>query len=302
MGRFAGVLVLAAMCLPFSAVCAEQVHEGSWQFALQGGGAYQFNTALDDAGSFTVSRWFVQPSIGYAWNRRNSVSLSVGGGEDRYNFSDSTNVAGGKPWRILRNFRVSLPIRFAPTEALDVIIIPSLRTNIESGASLDKGRTEGALLGATWRFSPSFAIGPGIGVFSKLGGGVSVFPIIAIDWDITDRLNLSTGRGLAATRGPGLTLSWKATEEVRLGVSGRFETLRSRLNEDASSPLGIGEDRSFPLVASVEYRPWPAGSVSAFAGAELFGRLRVEDPDGNRIEEQNYDPAPILGAAFRARF
>ena len=296
------LLAFAVIGLSTSVVRAQQAQRGPFVFSLAGAGAYQFDTGLDQQGSFAVSRWFLQPAVGYAWDRRNSVSVSFGAGENRYEFSGSTDIGGGKPWRNIRDVRASVPIRFAPAEKIDVIVIPSVRTNAESGASLNDGRTEGVIAGGTWRFGPDLSIGPGIGWFTRLGDGYTAFPILALDWNITDTLSLSTGRGLAASQGPGLTLTWKASEQVDLGLAGRYETVRFRLDDSGPSPGGIGEDRSFPVIASVAYRPWPAASLTAFAGAEFLGRLRLEDPDGDRIDETDYDPAPLVGIAFRARF
>jgi hypothetical protein len=296
------LLALAVTGLATSAARAQGPQRGPFVFSLAGAAVYQFDTKLDQQGSFAVSRWFVQPGAGYAWDRRNSVSVALGAGENRYDFSASTDIGGGKPWRNIRDVRVSAPIRLAPAEKVDVIVIPSVRWNAESGAALNDGRTEGVLAGGTWRFGPDLAIGPGIGWFTELGDGHTIFPILALDWNITDTISLSTGRGLAASQGPGLTLTWKASAQVDLGLAGRYETVRFRLDDGGPSPGGIGEDRSIPVIASVAYRPWPAASLTAFAGAEFAGRLRLEDPDGNRIDETGYDPAPLAGFAFRARF
>lgn len=307
MTRLFSLLGAAATVLALSPLQADHAHadeaaRGPWVFSLAGAAAYQFDTGLDNPGSFSVTRWFVQPSVGYAWDRRNSVLLSFGAGQNLYDFADSTDIGGGKPWQTVRDFRLSVPIRFSPMEQLDAIVIPSVRSFTESGVSLDDGRTEGVIAGGKWRFSPTFAIGPGIGWFTKLGGGSNVFPIILLDWNITDTITLSTGSGLAATEGPGLTLSWEATEQVSLGLTGRYEKTRFRLDDSGPAPGGIGEDRSFPILASVQYRPWPMASLSAFAGVETFGRLRLEKSGGDRLDESDYDPAPLIGVTFRGRF
>ena len=295
-------LAFAVIGLSISAARAQGAQRGPWVWSLAGAAVYQFDTGLDQGGSFAVSRWFVQPGVGYARDRRNSIAVSLGAGENRYDFSASTDIGGGKPWRNIRDLRASVPIRFAPAERIDVIVIPSLRWNAESGAALDDGRSQGVLAAGTWRFGPDLAIGPGIGWFSELGDGDSLFPILALDWNITDTLSLSTGRGLAASRGPGLTLTWRTRPQVDLGLAGRYEKVRFRLDDSGPAPGGIGEDRSVPLIASVAYRPWPAASLTVFAGAEFRGRLRLEDRNGARIDETDYDPAPLLGLAFRARF
>jgi hypothetical protein len=123
-----------------------------------------------------------------------------------------------------------------------------------------------------------------------------------VDWDITDTLKLSTGRGIAASQGPGLTLSWKVQDNVTLGLSGRYESTEFRLDDSGVAPGGIGEDKSFPLVASVQYSPWPMANLTAFAGVEFGGELELKDGNGRTVDSTDYDPAPIFGVTFSFRF
>ena len=286
-----------------NAALAQERGRGPWFASIAGGAVYQGDAgAKDGAGEFSVTRGFVQPGIGYAFDRQNRALLSVGAGRTDYAFDDGLVLDGGEPWSGIRDLRVSAPVFFAPSERVSAIVIPGVRWNTELGADLDEGRTEGVLAGASYKFGDSLSLGPGVGWFSKLGGGTTVFPILLIDWNITDTLNLSTGRGLAASQGPGLMLSYKLSDSIRLGLSGRYEESRFRLDGNGSVAGGVGEDSSFPLIVSVAYQPNPAASVSAFVGAEFGGKLRVRDASGTTLDETGYETAPVLGAAFRFRF
>jgi hypothetical protein len=64
----------------------------------------------------------------------------------------------------------------------------------------------------------------------------------------------------------------------------------------------VGEQRGVPV-----FLRWTAdlshqASMVLYAGAVVGGELRVEDPDGKRLREESFDPAPLLGATFRMRF
>ena len=276
---------------------------GPWVWGLQGGAVQQFGTGLSDGpGDFDVSRAVFQPSIGYAWDRRTSVSLSLGVGSSDYDFSNDAAIDGLSPWGKVEDYRISLPVRFSPTERSDVIVIPSVRSQVESGASLDDGRTQGVLAGASWRFSDSLSLGPGLGWFSELGGGSNAFPIVVVDWKITDKMSLTTGRGLAASQGPGLSLNYALSDRWKLGLTGRYERTRFALNGDGAAPGGYGEDRSLPLLLTATYSPWPMTSFSAVIGAEFEGSLRLEDAGGRRIGSTDYGTAPVLGFSFTSRF
>jgi hypothetical protein len=304
--RFTGILsmFISTLTLASSPQADESKKQfGPWVWGLSGGAVQQFDADLADAdGEFNVSRGFAQASLGYAWDRRTSVSLSLGASSSDYDFSPLATIDGQQPWGRIEEYRISVPIRLSPTEKSNIILIPSVRTSKESGASVNDGRTEGFIGGISWKLSESLTIGPGMGWFSEIGGGSNTFPILVIDWKITDKLSLSTGRGLAASQGPGLTLDYQLAQKWKLGLSGRYEKIRFALNDSAPASGGVGEDRSLPLIISLNYTLWPMTSITAMLGAEFEGSLRLEDENGGRIAKSNFDTAPVIGLSFSSRF
>ena len=290
--------------LPLLAEPADEAgNRGPWVWGLAGGAVHQMDTDLETGdGQMSVSRVFVQPSVGYAWDRRNSVSLSLGAGFADYEFSSGAEVGGTRPWGNVQDYSLSVPVRFSPAERADVIVIPGVRSFYEEGADFDEGRTEGVIAAAGWKFSDSLTLGPGFGWFTELGGGSNAFPIILIDWKITPRLSLTTGRGLAASQGPGLTLNYELAEKWRVGLTGRSEKTRFALDDDATQKDGFGEDKSLPLLVTVSYTPWPRTSVSALLGTEFEGSLRKENERGNVIARSDLDTAVVFGVVFSSQF
>ena len=281
----------------------DQQKRGPWVWSLAGGAVQQLETDLDTGdGTVSVSRFYIQPSLGYAWDRSSSVSLSLGAGLADYEFSDEAQVGGTKPWGKINNYSISLPIRFTAMESATVIAIPSVRTYYENGRSLNDGRTEGIIAAAGWRFSEALTLGPGFGWFSELGGGSNLFPILLIDWKLTEKLTLTTGRGLAASQGPGLTLNYRIDDKWQMGLTGRWEKTRFALDGSADQPGGIGEDQSLPLLLSMSYSTWPRTSVSAIVGAEFEGSLRKEDANGKLIAKSDLETAAVLGLVFNSQF
>jgi hypothetical protein len=293
----------AAALSALAVACPVSAQErGPLGFAIGAGALYQMEADLEDGGGVAIARFFVEPSVRYAFDARTSLAFAIGYGETHYDFSGGAALGGDEPWERIRDARLSAALRFSPHENIDAIIIPSVRFNAESGADMNDGRTEGVLAGASWRFSDRFSIGPGIGWFTDIDGGSSVFPILLIDWEIVDGLTLSTGGGLGATQGPGLALDYALSNSWTVGVAGRYENTQFRLDDDGPAPDGIGEDRAFPLVATVSYSPNPGFSVSGFAGLEVGGELTLKDRNGVAVDEQDYDPAPVFGLSGRLRF
>ena len=274
-----------------------------WSFTIDGGGAHQSGVDLKDGtGGFSVDRWFLGAGLDYSWGARASVGVSIGGGRSIYDFDELTGFGDGEPWGTIEDSRLSFSARFGVGEKGMALIIPTVRFNGEKGTSNGDSRTFGLFGAVFWRVGEDLSIGPGLGVFSRLEGSTKFFPILAIDWNISERWNLSTGRGLASSQGPGLTLSYKVNEEWALGVAGRYEDLEFRLDDDGVAAGGVGRDQSIPLVFTADLTPNSKMNFSVFAGLEFGGKLKLRNALDVLVEESKYDPAPIFGGTFEFRF
>ncbi|WP_163339869.1 DUF6268 family outer membrane beta-barrel protein [Desulfopila sp. IMCC35008] len=274
-----------------------------WSTFTRGGAVYQFDSDLDEGGSYEVSRFNIQAGMGYTWDPRTSLSLGLGYSADGYSFSQSerNGIAGMNPWDTVHSLSLSLPLRYGLSDEWSAFFMPSLRSTGESGASFGDTLTGGVLAGVAYRFGDRLTIGPGLGVISQLEESASVFPILIINWKITDRLSLETGRGLAATLGPGLSLNYRASQQWKFAVGGRYEKLRFRLDENGKVAGGIGEDTAIPLFVNCTYSFNPKATISLVGGVELEGELQVEDSDGNQIAKESGDPALFGGITFSLR-
>jgi hypothetical protein len=270
-----------------------------WVYQIDGLAAYQSNADLSEGGEFSASRAFLRTTALYNLNGGTSVGLSASIGSFDYNFSQADN----QPWEDIRDIRISVPVRFRAGNTASVFVSPQVRWDYQSGADAADGRTYGVFAGIAWKLSESLTIGPAFGAFSQFeDDDIDFFPALLVDWDINDRWNLNTGSGIGATQGPGLTLSYALNDTMTLGLSARSERIRFRLDEEGLAPNGIGEDKSIPVVVSFGYNPNPGISLNVFAGAELDGRLTLDDANGTELSRQNYETAPLVGVAFRARF
>ena len=304
MNKFMATAALLAASLAVAHGAKAQEREyGPWVFTVEGGALAQSEADFKDVdGAFSLSRWFMSAGIDYLWDTRNMLGVSVGGGSTDFDFDDGMGLPVDGPWGKIKDYRVSINGRFSFGEKGTAFVIPTVRHNYESGASASDGRTWGLLGGVAWTVSDDLTIGPGIGWFERLSDSSRVFPILIIDWNISERWNLSTGRGLAASQGPGLTLSYQLNDAWSLGVAGRYEQVDFRLRDDGPVPGGVGRDETLPLVLSADWNPNPGMSLSVFAGSEFGGKLELLDARGDLVEETEYDPSFILGGTFRLRF
>ena len=273
-----------------------------WSVTLQGGYLYQFDTDIDDGGSFRVDRIFFEGGPSYSTDAGNSVSLSVGYGRDEYSFSGREGFAGLKPWEDVNTLRFSLPARWRFDQNWSLFVSPTLRFNAESGADWGDSVTGGIFAGVSYRVNERLSIGPGFGVLGQLEDSTRFIPVLVINWKITDTLSLTTGPTVAATLGPGLALNWEPSSKWSFSLGGRAESLRFRLDEDGQVPDGIGDDRSFPIYCGAVYHFTPRIRAGLIGGVELGGKLTLEDKNGHKVADEDYDPAGFFGLTFSARF
>lgn len=290
------ITVVAVNLFMSTAHAAGPPDMNGWLKSLDLGYVWQGSTDIEGGGSFSVDRGVIElgtaRKLGDDW----MIGVSFGYGEDRYDFSGSAFDA---PWDDIRSIQLGFTMRYKASDKWNLFGLPILRYSAERDASLDDGREIGLLAGASYRFNKDLTIGPGLGVFSGIGGEEDFFPILLVDWAISDTVSLETGRGLAASRGPGLTLKWRPASKWEFGLAARYEKYRFRLADPGEN---IGEDKAVPVVLTAAWKWNPGVSITALAGFETSGDLTVEDSNGTRLNRLSYDSAPLAGIVATVLF
>lgn len=254
--------------------------------------------SLDSGGDVATTRVFVQARAVQPLGPRRSIGIALGLGRSDYRFGDGAPALFGD----VDELRLSLPVSFPVGRRGQAIVIPAVRSTVERGADLADGVTAGGFAVLAWQLREGLRIGPGLSAFSRLEGGPDIFPFLAIDWAVTDRVTFATGRVAGATRGPGLSLSYRLRDSLRLGIAGRIEGREFALDDRGPAPGGTGEDRSFPLVATVGWTPRAGVALDAFVGWQSGGEIALRDSAGRKIAKEDYDGSAVLGGQLALRF
>jgi hypothetical protein len=265
-----------------------------WKSSVTAAFAWQGDTNIDSGGEFSVNRGVLQFDSRRLVGSRLFTGITLGYEQDDYKFSSLS----AQPWNDIRTLQFGLSLRYLATDKWSLFGLPLLRYSSEKGKDLSDGREYGLLAGASYRFSENLTLGPGFGVISGIGGEEDIFPILLVNWKITDTVSVETGRGLAASRGPGLALKWKPASQWELSLAARYEKSRFRLATDNN----IGEDRSVPVLLTASWRHNRHFSVTGFTGFETAGKLSLENSNGDEIESLEYDTAPLAGLLARFSF
>lgn len=257
---------------------------------------FQPRADRDGGGTVSVTRYFASASGARIGTDGSVLRVTLGAGSSDYYFGDMPL------WDNVRERRLSVTYRTPLGARSSMLLVPSLREAAEDGADLADGRTFGVFGAVVWQLSDSLSVGPGLGVLSRIEQDRLIIPFLAIDWDITQRWNLSTGQGIGARRGPGLALTYAVTDTLRVGVAGRSESAEFRLNDTGAGPDGVGEHEGDRAVATVTWLPNRGTSVSAFAGMEYGGELTVRDAQGDLVSRVDQDAVPVVGGQVTLRF
>lgn len=290
------LMSLAAIGAGLGTQAMAQSPEG-WVYQLESAYLNQSDSDLSASNSFSANRAYLRLS---GFNRRPSrlsYGITATVGQSDYDFS------GAAPWGRVREDSLSFLIAGGNASGMKWFVAPSIDRRAESGASSDDGLTAGVFAGVSWQLSERLNIGPAIGAFSGIGSeSTSIFPFFLLDWEMTDRLSLTTGPSLGASQGPGLSLKYKLDDSWGLALSARKEFNRFALSDSGPTPGGVGQDTSVPVIVSLNYDPNPGLSFALFAGAEFDGQLEVENAGGSTVSSQRYDSAPLVGVAFSMSF
>lgn len=270
---------------PFVSVTAVAQGEG----ALDGGGSYDALTAIVRVG--------LLGSLG--GGHRGGVTLNFD--HTDYSFASPAAFGGLAPWTSVRRYGVAAPFSFALGDGWSVGFAPSVDWMHETGADTGESLTWGAIATATWRFGDGNRLGFGLGVFDRLEE-TSIFPLLIVDWTLSDRWRLVNPLPAGPTGPAGLELDYRFDGGWNLGLGAAWRTTRFRLSDSGRVANGIGEERGAPVFLRGTRHFGERATLNIYAGLVAAGQLRIADSSGKQLRQVDVGRAPLLGATFSARF
>jgi len=262
---------------------------------------HQFNSDLDNGGDLSVNRYFLQID----WDKRISdtvyTGLSLQYNLNDYSFSETASLWRLKAFEQVHSLGLGIKFMYNIDRDWRIFIVPSIEFSGESGAQVNDSLIYGGIVATAYRISPDLSIGAGVGVFSRLEE-ISSFPMIVIDWKITEKLRLSNPFRGGPSGPAGLELSYAINKSWEMGVGGAYRSFRFRLNDEGITSKGIFQDRSVPVWGRLSWDHGLRAKIAISAGAFVAGKMKIEDQDGNEITEDNYNTAPFVALTVSIMF
>jgi len=218
-----------------------------------------------------------------------------------YAFSSPGAFGGAAPWGAVQRYGVSAPLSMALSGGWNLGLTPSVDWIHEKGADVGESLTWGAIVSATRFFANGNRIGFGLAAFDRLDE-TSVFPLVIVDWKLSDRWRLANPLPAGPTGPAGLELDYRFDGGWSLGLGAAWRTTRFRLSDTGAVAGGVGEERGVPVFLRATHNFSPSLSLNLYGGFVTAGELRVEDTSGRVVHKVDVDPAPLFGATLSARF
>ncbi|MFQ5995333.1 MAG: DUF6268 family outer membrane beta-barrel protein [Acidiferrobacterales bacterium] len=262
---------------------------------------YQSDTRLDSGGEFKLNGAFFRFGIIKPVDKSLILGFRFAYNEDDYDFSGLTSFGGLKPWGRIKRFGVSTPITKVLPKKWLLIVTPSLETLREQGADRGDSFAYGAAVAGLKTIKPGRKIGVGAGVFNRLED-IVVFPFVAVDWRVNERLRLRNPFAAGPTGPAGIEAIYDLGKGWQLAGGAAYRSIRFRLDGQGVAPNGIGQNNGVPTFLRVSRELKRAFRLDLYAGAILGGELQIENQNGDRLASDDYETAPFAAFTFNMRF
>jgi hypothetical protein len=278
-----------------------QKETGGVSFELRTRGSFTFSADIDDTdGDVQIARAGFGASIGFRPWEKAQISLGVDEEVSWYLFDNATRIlptapGSGDPFELVLSTTISPRLSVQHDEHWGWFVGGIIQFSGEADTHVDDAATFGGYAGARYSFSDNFGLSFGFAAKSRLEDDAIVIPLIGLDWNVNDRVTIST-EGTTGSIHVKLSDQWGAV------LSGGWELRDYRLDSDSPLPDGVVSDSRVPIGLSFEWKPSPNTTLSIGGGAVVWQEFQFRDSDGNKVSETNTDPAPFINFSAVFRF
>ncbi|MBI1190535.1 MAG: hypothetical protein GC200_07650 [Tepidisphaera sp.] len=258
----------------------------------------------NNRGSLSTARGGGRLGVRVPIEERRAVGFSFTGEYSNYDFSNASGFPGSAadgPWKDVTILTVEVNYVAPIKEKWSYFVGLSGDASYERGADFDKSLTLSGAGGVAYQVSDDLRLGFGLAAGSRLEDDPYVVPIVTVDWQIDEKWSLSSSPGFGS-RTAGVELTYAVTEDLKVGLAAGFEDREFRLDRNGPIPSGVGRDYRLPVAVTAHWRVDPQVELSLGVGANVWGQVRAENSNGDRITEEDLGPGFFVGGRASFRF
>ena len=272
-----------------------------WQSFASATAVYQSGANLDQGGDYRTSGVILRGGMAYDFGAGNRAGVTLNYDYLDYSFSSARAFGSVAPWNIVQRYGVAVPLSLGVGDGWVLGFAPSLDWVKENGANAGDSLIWGATVSGVRQFAGGNRLGLGAGVYSRIEK-TSAFPFLIVDWRFNERWRLVNPLPSGPTGPAGLELDYRFDGDWTAGIGAAYRSLRFRLSDSGPVRSGIGEESGVPVFVRVTRSMGNEMTLHFYGGVVAGGKLRVENSSGDKVREENFDPAPLFGLTFVGRF
>ncbi len=251
----------------------------------------------DGNGSVGISEVGGEIRLGYRLS--DTVTLTLNTEATHYYFSFGSSPVFGtsrsRPFNDLNEFGIDPGVVVKFDDKWTGIFAGRFRWGGEPQNAFSSGFEGGGVAIATYKFSPTFTAGFGIGATSRINDSVLIIPFASFDWRVSDTVTVRSrrlGAEVVATLSESLTLS----------IGGEYDRRAFKLDDGSPFRDGAVRDREVSLDVTLAWKPMPNLTASVVGGASVYRSIRLDNASGDEIGTFDADPMPYIGARVEFKF
>ena len=256
---------------------------------------------LDQGGDFSVGGVILRAGTSAGFGEGHRIGLTLNYDYSDYSFDDPVAFGGVAPWKVVQRYGFAVPLSFALQDGWSVGVSPQVDWFRENGAKTSDALVWGATATAVKRFDGGNLLGLGLAAFSGIEED-KFFPFPIVSWQFAPRWRLVNPLAAGPTGPAGLEIDYLADGGWTIGVGAAWRSTRYRLSQSGPVANGVGEISGAPVFLRVSRDFAGAYTLNLYAGVVAGGQIRIEDSNGRKLVEEDFDTSPIVGANLTLRF
>jgi hypothetical protein len=289
------------LALAASGLAHAQSPSPDWSSFLSITPVHQGKADLDNGGDMASTSLLLRAGVSTGLRGGHRAGVTLNYDYTDYSFGSPAAFGGRAPWGSIERYGFSLPLSYALQDGWSLGVAPSVDWFGERGADRGDSLAWGGLFTATRRYADGNRLGFGFGAFDRFEK-TSVFPLLLVDWKLSQRWKLVNPLPAGPTGPAGLELDYRFDSDWNLGLGAAWRSTRFRLGTQNVVANGIGEERGVPVFLRASRNFGKQAALNLYAGVVTNGQLRVEDAAGNTLRRVDLDTAPVVGATFTLRY
>jgi hypothetical protein len=262
---------------------------------------YQFDSSLNSGGSVSIFRLLFDVNAKTALSKELGVGFHFSYDYADYHFSGPVGFGWPNPWDTVHRLEFGSSVSYDLTPEWSLMVAPSVQFSRADDAGWGNALVYGGVVSIRKDFSKSLTLGLGVGAFSEIEQ-MTIFPMIVVNWKITDRLTLANPFRPGPTGPAGLELAYRIGNGWDAGTGAAYRSNRFRLNRTGLFGDSIGESNAIPAWVRLSRKMGNTFNLDFYTGAMLGGQMSIDNRDGTRLTSASVDPAPFVALAISAKF